>query len=78
MKLINLIYPVAPIEVLNSDEAKNVPSFHRVFEARICYFCRFNKYTGFENFQCEKHGIVFGDKTSLQVEFTCDDWNGEV
>ena len=76
MKSTNLTYPLAPIEVMESGAAKDVPSFHRVFDAKICYFCRFNEYVGFENFQCVKHGIVFGDKTALQVEFTCDDWDG--
>ena len=67
-------YPTAPITVLNNPNAKLAPNFHRVDYAKICYFCKFNEYTGGEEFKCVKHNISFGSVTALQVEFTCKDW----
>lgn len=70
-----MIVPSAPIDVLRQAEKSDAPNFHRVQNARICYFCKFNEYTFRPNkFSCVKHDIGFGEKTSLQVEFTCDDW----
>jgi hypothetical protein len=67
-------YPTMPLDVLNDPNSKYAPNFHRVDNAAICYFCKFNEYVGAEEFKCVKHNISFGHKTALQAEFTCDNW----